>query len=296
MSDQTNLEAKPVTIIGKEGPLISIIAEMMLDHSGVMAMAEWVRQHRPQCVPEGGFREILDLVPHDGWEPDKTGGDDQHFVTDNELLCELAGRSCYHSFADAGAKRTNGEYLASMWKGRVPHRSTGYHAKMSFFFANISRRVSHELIRNYVGADRDEEGSPSQESTRFTHHPGIYVAPVRDLDDRHALDHFQINAQLNYNVYCEYVSGEARRFELKHGHAPKGMDRKRIYEAASNYLMHSCGTSFLWTSNPQALSKFFHERDDENADAEMQRFAHALKLICLERWPNLFPDFQHEAA
>src|SRR5678816_754509 len=97
-------------------------------------------------------------------------------VTDNELLCELAGRKCYDSFAEAGAKRTNGEYLRSMWQGRIPHRSTGYHAKMSFFFAHVSRRVSHELIRNYVGADRDEEGNPSQESTRFTHHPGVYIA------------------------------------------------------------------------------------------------------------------------
>jgi thymidylate synthase ThyX len=283
MTDQTRLEAKPVTIIGKEGPIISVLAEMAIIHEGVQEMADWVKRYRPNCVPEGGFEHPLDLVPHDGTEADG------HAITANELLCELAGRKCYDSFADSGAKRTNREYLASMWQGQIPHRSTGYHAKMTFFFAHISRRVSHELIRNYVGADRDEEGSPSQESTRFTHHPGCYIAPVRDLDDRAALEHFEVAAQENYTRYCDYIRGEANAFEDEHGHAPKGMDRKRIYEAASNYLMHSCATSFIWTTNPMALAKFFAERDHEAADAEIQRFAHQLKLLCLDRWPNLFP-------
>lgn len=173
---------REVTVITDE-PIIEIIAEMKLDDAGVLAMAEWVKRYRPECVPEGGFSSVLDLLPHDGREQDPAlrGQVDtfhnpigRRTVTDNELLCELAGRKCYDSFAEKGAKRTNGEYLASMWTGRgVPHRSTGYHAKMSFFFAHISRRVSHELIRNYVGADRDEEGSPSQESTRFTEHKRV---------------------------------------------------------------------------------------------------------------------------
>lgn len=165
---------KPTATIITDGPIVVPLAQMQLIPDGVMKMAEWVKQYRPQCVPEKGFQNILDLVPHDGMDLDPAGTARQ--VTDNELLAELAGRKCYDSFADAGAKRTNGEYLRSMWEGRIPHRSTGYHAKMTFFFAHISRRVSHELIRNYVGSDRDEEGSPSQESTRFTHHPGTYIA------------------------------------------------------------------------------------------------------------------------
>jgi hypothetical protein len=40
-----------------------------------------------------------------------------------------------------------------------------------------------------------------------------------------------------------------------------------------------------------ALTKFFHERDDEAADMEMSRFARAWKKVCFERWPNLFTDF-----
>jgi thymidylate synthase ThyX len=257
---------------------------MKLNHAGVMKMAEWVKRYRPNCVPEAGFNAPLDLVPHDGMDGDRR-------ITDDELLVELAGRKCYDSFADAGAKRTNEAYIRSMWSGRVPHRSTGYHAKMSFFFAHISRRVSHELIRNYVGADRTEEGSPSQESTRFTHHPGVYIAHPYVVDNPVELDLFEKQAQLNYEFYVATILRKEEAYLAAHKEKPKGLDKKRIYESTAGELLMSCGTSFIWTTNPMALTKFFHERDDEAADMEMARFARTLKRVCLARWPNVFPDF-----
>lgn len=273
----------PQATIITDGPIVVPMAQMQLMPEGVMEMAKWVARYRPQCVPEGGFENILDLLPHDGLEGERT-------VTDNELLAEFAGRKCYDSFADAGAKRTNGEYLRSMWEGRIPHRSTGYHPKMTFFFAHISRRVSHELIRNYVGSDRDEEGSPSQESTRFTHHPGTYIAHPYYLEDPVELGQFRVRAQHNYEDYVATIQRKVKNFEDRNGGTtPKGLDRKRIYESSAGDLLMSCGTSFIWTTNPMALTKFFAERDDEAADMEMCRFARAVKRVSLHLWPNLFP-------
>jgi thymidylate synthase ThyX len=282
------MSAPQATII-KDDPIVEVIGYMQLDHVGVMNMAKWVEQYRPNCLPEGGFNDVLDLMPHDGFDIGLNG--EERAVTDNELLCEIAGRKCYDSFADAGAKRTNGEYLRSMWQGRVPHRSTGYHAKISFFFAHISRRVSHELIRNYVGSDRDEEGSPSQESTRFTHHPGVYIAHPYCLDKPEELLRFERSVQLNYEAYVETIQRKVSLFEAANGKKPVGLDKKRIYESTAGDLHMSCGTSFIWTTNSMALTKFFHERDDEAADMEMCRFARTVKRVCLQRWPNLFPDF-----
>jgi thymidylate synthase ThyX len=283
----------PKATIITEDPIVEVIGEMALNHEGIMNMAKWVERYRPKCLPEGGFNKVLDLLPHDGMEHSDDAID--RVVTDNELLVELAGRNCYHSFAEAGAKRSNGEYIRSMWSGRVPHRSTGYHAKMSFFFAHISRRVSHELIRNYVGSDRDEEGSPSQESTRFTHHPGVYIAHPYILQDTIRpifLERFTIDAQLNYEAYVDTLASKERAYISNHdGKKPVGLDKKRIYESTAGDLLMSCGTSFVWTTNPMALTKFFHERDDEAADMEMCRFARTLKRVCLARWPNLFPDY-----
>ena len=262
-------------------PIIEVLAEMQLNHSGVMGMANWVREVRPDCVPTDGLNSPLDLVPHNGLDGERP-------ITDNELLAELAGRKCYDSFGEKGAKRTNREYLDSMWQGRVPHRSTGYHAKMTFFIANVSRRVSHELIRNYVGSDRTEEGSPSQESTRFTHHPGIYIAHPRIVDQPAKLERFTRHAEHNYAWYQKTIKDEIEEYQNEFGTPPKGLARKRIYESAANDLLHSCSTSFIWTTNPMAMIKFFHERDDEGADLEIIRFARTWKAIAFARWPNLF--------
>lgn len=288
----TKVEATIIT----EDPIVLAIGQMELIHDGVMEMAKWVQRYRPQCVPEGGFSEVLDLVPHDGFDVDPVDPQVPRKITDNELLCELAGRKCYDSFAEVGAKRTNSEYLRSMWQGRIPHRSTGYHAKMSFFFGHISRRVSHELIRNYVGADREEEGSPSQESTRFTHHPGVYIAHPSILGQEYELDIFRQKAQRNYEEYVATIQRKIDAFRGRTGQSPKGLDRKRIYESTSNDLMHSCGTSFIWTTNPMAITKFLHERDNDEADMEMARFARAWKRVVIARWPNLFTDFVPASA
>lgn len=279
-----DLPEKPFATVITDNPIVEVIAEMRTDDTGIMNMAKWVEKYRPKCLPEEGFKTPMDLVPHDGT-------DNGRQITDNEFLVELAGRKCYDSFAEQAKPRSNGDYIHSMWSGRVPHRSTGYHAKMSFFFAHISRRVSHELIRNYVGSDRDEEGSPSQESTRFTHHPGTYIAHPNYLKDHDELAQFKVKAQENYEDYCETIKRKEAAYFAKKGTKAIGLDKKRIYESTAGDLLMSCGTSFIWTTNPMALTKFFHERDDEAADMEMCRFAREVKRVSLARWPNLFPDF-----
>jgi thymidylate synthase ThyX len=280
----------PVATIITDNPIIFPMFQMQQIPEGIMQMAEWIKKYRPHCVPENGFNDAYDLLPHDGNDVNPFTGEARR-ITDNELLAELAGRKCYDSFADAGAKRTNNEYLHSMWDGRIPHRSTGYHAQMTFFMAHVSRRVSHELIRNYVGHAKEEEGIPSQESTRFTHHPGIYIAHPYYLDDADELTAFQRRAQANYEEYVATIQRKVERYTAAHGAPPKGLDKKRIYESTSGDLLMSCGTSFIWTTNPMALTKFFHERHDEAADMEMSRFAATWKKVCFEKWPNLFTDF-----
>ncbi len=290
------MDYKKATIIEGE-PFIAVLGEMKLRHEGVLKMAKWVEKYRPACLPEGGFKDIYDLLPHDGFDSAATFkiGDQEHKtqagrrVTDNELLAEIAGRKCYDSFGEAGKKRLNSEYLRSMWEGRIPHRSTGYHAKFTFFFAEVSRRVSHELIRNYVGADRDEEGNPSQESTRFTHHPGIYIAHPAILDDADEMARFRARCDANYGEYQETIDRKVKKFTTKFGKAPVGIDKKRIYESTAGDLLMECGTSWIWTTNPMAALKFFNERDDEAADLEMARFARTFKRETITNWPNLFP-------
>ncbi len=299
--EQTSFVPKPVVLVLE--PTVAIIAEMRLHNDGALEMADWVKAHRPECTPADGYHQVLDLMPHDGVENSPKGPFDSSSrkVTDNELLVELAGRSCYASFAEKAGQKTNREYIENTQSGEVKHSSIMYHAKMSFFIGGVSRRVSHELIRNYVGADRTEEGAPSQESTRFTHHYGHYIVHPRDLDTKlpgqaTRVQQFKLDMQANYDSYCRYINDEVTAYLAVHERAPFGIDRKRIYEAASQRLAHSCETSFVWTTNPVALAKLFKERCDNAADLEFQRLAKKWRKLSYERWPNLFPSLREQAS
>jgi thymidylate synthase (FAD) len=279
-------------------PVVIPIASMKLDAAGIDEMAQWVKSRRPECLPDG-YSNPMDLFPHNGEEFSvEEGFDDlgspvqtetRRKITDNELLVELAGRNCYHSFGAKAGRKTNKDYIAHTQSGSVPHASIMYHAKMSFFVAGISRRVSHELIRNYVGADRDQEGSPSQESTRFTHHYGYYVAHPNDLNNPEEMAIFEADCEVSHEKYCAYIERREQAFLKKHGSLPKGLDRKRIFEAAADRLSMSAETSFIWTVNPVSFWKMCKERGDEAADMEFQRLIRVWKKVSQAHWPNFFP-------
>jgi thymidylate synthase (FAD) len=274
----------------KEEPVVTVMADMQLDANGINEMAEWVRSRSPECMPDEYKQTDLQawstLFPRNIFKNEH--GD--LLETDNELLVELAGRKCYNSFGLKAGRKSNAEYIANTQQGDVPHASIMYHAKMTFFIAGVSRRVSHELIRHYVGADRTEEGSPSQESTRYVEHSGCYVAHPAILDNPDELMYFASAMGRNYTEYSDYIKRRTVEHTALRGEAPKGMDRKRIFESASPYLSHACETSFVWTTNPIALAKMFRERDHEAADLEYLRLARKWKRICVERWPGLFPQ------
>ncbi len=278
-------------------PTIFVMAEMAIDPHAYGNLLEWLKEFAPDCLDpdEGGMEPFNRIFPHGFFEhagpPGEETAEPARRVTDNELLVEMSGRKCYNSFGKKAGKRSNAAYVANLFgsPGKIPHASVLYHAKMTFFFAGIGRRVSHELIRHYVGADRDEEGSPSQESTRYTHHSGHFSLHPRMAEDSRQEANFAVDMDEAYARYRGYLDREVAAFAAAHGDKiPKGMNRKRIYEAAAQLLPGAACTSFTWTTNPMALSKLFTERCDFAADLEIQRFAVKLRDLCYERWPNLF--------
>lgn len=273
------MHSTPVTLLFQ--PTIIPIAHQSFIPGALDALADWVQNYHPECLP--GDATGASLFPHDCTE-------DGRALTDNELLVELSGRTCYYSFGSKAGKKTNKEYISHTQSGEVPHRSVMYHAKMTFFVAGVSRRLTHELIRHYVGADRTEEGSPSMESTRYTDHPGVYIVPPRMIaSGADAISQFGEDMAQGYEAYRRYVATEVESHTKANGSAPKGMDRKRIYEAAAGLLHGQAATSVMWTANPVSLAKMFQERCHESSDLEFQRLARKWRDICLSHWPNLFP-------
>ncbi len=273
---------KAVTILESD-PIVSVVGQMELNPPGIRKMAEWVQSHRPECLPDD-YKDWHSLYPHDLMREDGSP------LSGNELLVELAGRKCYDSFGLKAGRKSNADYIAHTQSGDVKHASILYHAKVSFFIGGVSKRVSHELIRNYVGADRDEEGNPSQESTRFTYHYGFFVCPPRRAGNQHLVELFRYDMQQGYDAYVNYVDAQMIDYEDIHKKKPTGLDRKRIFEDAAGLLPAQAETSWIWTTNPMALAKLVRERSDEAADLEFQRLARTLKKVAVEQAPGAYPQ------
>jgi len=307
------MSSQPIRIL-RGRPAVVVIAMMALEPNGVASMGRYYQDRRPDCMSVEGDIALGSMLPHDG--EDIPHGDTKAFneslgsstrsLSDNEVLCELAGRSCFASFGSKAGRKTNKAYLGHILS--IGHQSVIYHAKITFFFGGISRRVSHELIRTYVGADRTQDGVPSQESTRFTHHTGCFIEPpyikrikndVQRGMEREAFRQSCEASYLDYNLFIERrFSAFRSRLDPEtgkpRGKEPRGMARKRIYEAASSYLHHSCETSLVWTTNPAALFKQFMERVDVHSDLEYRRFAAYMMQAAYVRAPNLFPPVVKE--
>lgn len=277
-----------VTIVtGK--PTVELTAELKIIDGAVQAMEAYYKARRPDICKKGGK-----FLPHDDYDnvygQEKENG--RRELSDNEIISEIYGRSCYHSFYDNAGRKTNKEYLDHIFE--VNHASVTYHGKISFFIGGISRRVAFELIRTYVGADREVEGSPSQESTRFTQASGFFIAPPRILDEPQALKDYQEQMQVEYNAYLHFIGKELMKYENLNKKKPKGLERKKIYEAASYYLPSSAETALGWTTNVSALAKQFMERSHESADLEYQRLAYWMMKPCISRYKNLFSEAVHK--
>lgn len=290
----------------RERPVVVLLGMMKLVNNNLDKVYDYYKDRRPDCVSAktDHLEQPWSMLPHDVHDiPHGNDGDacipDPRSLTDNEVLCEIAGRSCYASFGKKAGRKTNDAYLQHIWE--VGHSSVLYHAKFSFFFGGISRRVSHELIRTYVGSDRSEEGSPSQESTRFTEHTGCFIEPPYigrlkdDAQRKIEQDKFEETCQRSYDDYHDFIDRRLEDYRATHkGKEPKSLGRKRIYEAASGFLHHSCETSMVWTTNPAAIFKQFMERTDKYSDLEYQRFAACLMQSAHYNAPNLFPPVTWE--
>jgi len=108
-------------------------------------------------VHEEGLARYLDLVGAPDWETDSDVG--------SEVLAEVAGRSCYRSFAEGLNKNVtriregNANYLGNIAKQK--HGSVFEQGSVNLAFVDVSRIVTHELVRHRAGMGY------SQESLRF---------------------------------------------------------------------------------------------------------------------------------
>lgn len=241
-------------------PSVFLIARPSVDLSGMAAYLEsvggedWLRQREaePAAAPDG------------------------------ELLAEFAGRLCYRSWqpglnVNVTRVRTDrAAYFANVLQSF--HGSVLEHASYSFAFRNVSRVLTHELVRHRAGS------AFSQESLRYVRLTdiGLRVAPalepVRDqvISLVEQLEEFQLSAAEQLGLDDEGVP-----FAVK----------KEVTSALRRLAPIGLSTDILWTANVRTLRHVIEMRTAPGAEEELRLVFDQVARVMQTEAPNLFQDF-----
>lgn len=194
---------------------------------------------------------------------------------DSEQLAEFAGRLCYRSWDRPNPLTAqNAGYLHNIIEHK--HYSTLEHASVTFLVEEVSRALTHELVRHrhfsfsqvsqrYV--DSSEEG--------FVDHPML-----RELDNLSAdmLHDLGDSARQLYETIVEELMAQGRT-------------KKEARGAARLVLPEGTTTSILVTGNHRSWREFIDKRYSKFADAEIRNMGKEILVQMKAKFPNFYQDF-----
>lgn len=243
-------------------------------------------------IDEDGYMQALTTLGVPDWaptgEPDSEQEGDTEMPSDAEELIEFAGKSCYMSFSldlnknltKVGA-RTNREYLQQGIIG-VDHGSVLEHASVTFFLKDVTRVMTHELVRHRVGT------AFSQVSGRYvrTDVIGYYLPKAMKGTMAEA---FFAKAFATMEGWIQTLEKAYQIDELKDFNLKKKLTstfRRLIGNGQSNHI--------VFTANHRALRHIIPLRTHRSAEEEIRIVFATIAELLKERYPNLYADMHLE--
>lgn len=227
--------------------------------------------------------------------------------TDMERLMECAGRACYDSYGNGRNSPDFHQHIKD-----VDHGSVCEHASISFFLGNISRGLTHELVRHRVGI------AISQRSTRYVDennsewvwHPlleAFFASRGYDLskDDitKSLMDVPSSEVELSMRHVLSASKSAYRRItgSLQDFLMDKSIDkltaRKQARGAARGLLGNALLTEMVWTTNVRTLRNvILKQRANAAADAEIRAMALRLWEEAMPYFPAYLGDFKRRPS
>jgi thymidylate synthase (FAD) len=226
-----------------------------------------------------GMRAYLDDVGGGSWLEMRL---DDGEPNDGELLVEFAGRACYRSWEpglnpNVSRIRTDQrEYFENIL--RSAHGSVLEHSSYSFALRNVSRVLTHELVRHRAGS------AFSQESLRYVRLTDIgfrvppSLEPVRDrvISIVEQLEEFQVDAAAELGIDADGVP-----FHVK----------KEVTSALRRLAPIGLSTDIVWTANVRTLRHVIEMRTAEGAEEELRLVFDQIARVMQREAPGLFQDF-----
>ena len=236
------------------------------------------------AVNREGLSALLQHYGVPGWQTDAS--------SDAEALTEVYGRACYRSFVDtehpAGVLNPNLTRVRSSsldYLSNVIAKGDGSvleHAVSHWFFADVSRVVTHELVRHRVGV------AISQESLRFVRLTDLdWYAPVAIRENQEAMEifvrTFEDLSKLQVTM-AELLELDSLPFEKK----------KELTSAMRRVAPLGLATNIGWSSNIRNLRHVIEMRTAPEAEEEIRVLFGRVAEVAMARWRNLFADYRVE--
>lgn len=208
---------------------------------------------------------------------------------DKEKLIELAGRRCYKSYkAGLNPNVTRVRTDSTVYHENVldsKHGSILEHCTVSFAIENVSRVVTHELVRHRAGA------AYSQESLRFVRLTDINMFMPKILSNFGAKKANAAmvvvlkaikDAETIQSKFAKIFEEElAANFEVK----------KKLTSAFRRFAPEGLATGIVTTYNFRELRHIITVRTSRHAEEEIRHVCGQMAEILIQDYPKDFGDF-----
>lgn len=228
-------------------------------------------------VDRSALSSALKYLGVENWEP---GSDNSA-----DALTEFAGKSCYMSFDPSlnenltkTGTRSNAEYIQ---QGIIAHGhgSVLEHSSVTFFLTNVSRIVTHELVRHRAGT------AFSQTSGRYVRSCEVDMFMPEELASYPEAERIFMHAirQMEKNLAdLVDVTGieETKDFGLK----------KRLTSAFRRLIGNGQANHLVMTANHRAWRHIIELRTSVHAEEEIREIMSQVAEQLKERFPTIYAD------
>lgn len=241
--------------------------------------------------PELDYAEVaryLRDVGGESWLERLDRGDLDAELNDPQNLAEFAGRLCYRSWEpglnpNVSRVRTDQtQYLENIL--RSLHGSVLEHVSFSFVLHNVSRVLTHELIRHRPGV------AISQESLRFVRLQDIpFWFPEWAREDPELMK----RATALLEQMEEFQGWMAGHFGLDEEGVPFKV-KKHHTSFMRRFAPEGVATGLVWTANVRTLRHTIEARTAAGAEEEIRLLFGRIGELMRQEAPALFADYEIE--
>ena len=207
-------------------------------------------------------------------------------ASDAENLAEFAGKMCYRAWEpglNPNVRRVRNDheaYLQNILKQQ--HGSVLEHASFTFVLHNVSRVMTHEIVRHRPGT------AVSQESLRFVRLDEIpFWFPDWAREDPELMK----RATALLGQMEEFQLWMAEHFGLDEEGVPFH-EKKEKTSFMRRFAPDGVATGIVWTANIRTLRHTIEARTDPGAEEEIRLVFGKIAEIMRAEAPALFADYE----